>query len=129
MVARPPRASAKELWDENPRLRREIAHPPTAARDLKKSGQHPSGEPAARHVMIDEMRENGYHIEELCEAFEVSKSGYYAARNRPPSQRDQENQMIVSKIKEIHEDRQLQAYGSPRMTAELNEEHGIDPLF
>ena len=75
--------------------------------------------------MIDEMRDNGYNIEELCEAFEVSKSGYYAARNRPPSQRDQENQMIVSKIKEIHEDRHLQAYGSPRMTAELNEEHGI----
>ena len=50
------------------------------------------------------MREEGYQVEELCEAFELSKSGYYAARNRPLSDRAKENEAIVSKIKAIHEE-------------------------
>ena len=62
---------------------------------------------------------------ELCAAFELSKSSYYAARKRPPSKRAKENEIIVSKIKEIHEDRHLKVYGSPRMTTELQEEHGL----
>ena len=75
--------------------------------------------------MIDEMREEGYQVAELCEAFELSKSGYYAARKRPLSDRTKENEAIVFKIKEIHEDRHLKAYGSPRLTTELQEEHGL----
>lgn len=75
--------------------------------------------------MIDKMREEGYLVEELCEAFELSKSGYYAARKRPLSDRAKENEVIVSKIKGIHEDRHLKAYGSPRMTTELQQEHGL----
>jgi|APSaa5957512493_1039668.scaffolds.fasta_scaffold52730_1 transposase InsO family protein len=75
--------------------------------------------------MIDKMREENYSVDELCEAFEVSRSGYYAARKRPPSQRAKENEIIVSKMKEIHSDRHLKAYGSPRMTTELQEEHGL----
>jgi len=75
--------------------------------------------------MIDKLREEHYSVEELCEAFEVSKSGYYAAKKRQPSQRAKDNEVIVSKIKEIHSDRHLKAYGSPRMTTELQEEHGL----
>ena len=75
--------------------------------------------------MIDEMREENYSVDELCEAFEVSRSGYYAAKNRPPSLRAKENEVIVSKMKEIHSDRHLKVYGSPRMTTELQEEHGL----
>ena len=75
--------------------------------------------------MINEMREDGYQVTELCAAFELSKSSYYAARKRPPSKRAKENEVIVSKIKEIHEDRHLKVYGSPRMTTELQEEHGL----
>ena len=75
--------------------------------------------------MINEMREEGYQVTELCVAFELSKSSYYAARKRPPSKRAKENESIVSKIKEIHEDRHLKVYGSPRMTTELQEEHGL----
>ena len=75
--------------------------------------------------MINEMREEGYQVTELCSAFDLSKSSYYAGRKRPPSKRAQENEIIVSKIKEIHEDRHLKVYGSPRMTTELKEEHGL----
>ncbi len=63
--------------------------------------------------MINEMRKEGYQVTELCAAFEQSKSSYYAARKRPPSKRAKENEVIVSKIKEIHEDRHLKVYGSP----------------
>jgi len=75
--------------------------------------------------MINEMREEGYQVTELCAAFELSKSSYYAARKRLPSKRAKENEVIVSKIKEIHEDRHLKVYGSPRMTTELQVEHGL----
>lgn len=75
--------------------------------------------------MIDELREDDYTVDELCEAFEVSRSGYYAAKNRPPSQRAKDNEVIVSKMKEIHDDRHRKAYGSPRMTTELQEEYGL----
>jgi transposase InsO family protein len=75
--------------------------------------------------MINKMREENYSVDELCEAFEVSRSGYYAARKRPTSQRAKENEIIVSKMKEIHSDRHLKAYGSPRMITELQEEHGL----
>ena len=75
--------------------------------------------------MINEMREEGYQVTELCAAFEQSKRSYYAARKRPPSKRAKENEVIVSKIKEIHEDRHLKVYGSPRMTTELQVEHGL----
>ena len=71
------------------------------------------------------MWEDGYQVTELCAAFELSKSSYYAARKRPPSKRAKENEVIVSKIKEIHEDRHLKVYGSPRMTTELQVEHGL----
>jgi putative transposase len=71
------------------------------------------------------MREEGYQLNELCEAYSVSRSGYYAARKRPPSKREEPNKAFVSKIKEIHDDRHLKAYGSPRMTTELSEEHGL----
>ena len=75
--------------------------------------------------MINDMREEGYQVTELCAAFELSKSSYDAARKRPASKRAKENEVIVSKIKEIHEDRHLKVYGSPRMTTELQEEHGL----
>ncbi|NCF86504.1 MAG: hypothetical protein GWQ08_13385 [Verrucomicrobiaceae bacterium] len=61
-----------------------------------------------------------YSVDELCEAFKESRSGYYTARKRPSSQRAKENEIIVSKMKEIHSYRHLKSYGSPRMTTELD---------
>ncbi len=75
--------------------------------------------------MINKMWEEGYHVEELCEAFEISKSGCFAAWKRPFSDRAKENEVILSKIQGIHENRFLKANGSPRITTELGEEHGL----
>lgn len=62
-----------------------------------------------------------YTVSELCEALEVSRSGYYAAKQRRPGKRESENQILVEKMKVIHAHRHTRCYGSPRMTRELLE--------
>lgn len=54
----------------------------------------------------------------MCHVLEVSRSGYYAWRNRGRSKREAENQRLVSRIQVIHEDHKAR-YGSPRITQEL----------
>ncbi len=54
----------------------------------------------------------------MCRVLEVSKSGYYAWRKRPPSTRAQENEQLAAKIAEIHAESR-KSYGSPRVHAEL----------
>ena len=48
----------------------------------------------------------------------VSKSGYYAWRQRPVSGREMANQKLTQQIEEIHQ-QSRQTYGSPRIQAEL----------
>jgi transposase InsO family protein len=55
----------------------------------------------------------------MCEALEVSESGYYAWAARPDSATEQRRQRLVGAIEEIHAEVKGR-YGSPRMTAELN---------
>ena len=55
----------------------------------------------------------------MCEALEVSVSGYYAWATRADSPTQAWRQELVAAIEEIHADVK-QRYGSPRMTAELN---------
>lgn len=75
--------------------------------------------------MIDQLRANeeSYSVSELCDAFSVSRSGYYAARSKRdnPSQRKRENAALVEEMKEVHRDRHMKNYGSPRMTVELQQ--------
>lgn len=55
----------------------------------------------------------------MCEALDVSVSGYHAWAARPDSPTEQWRQELVAAIEEIHA--QVKGrYGSPRMTAELN---------
>ena len=65
------------------------------------------------------MRSN-FSITELCDALEVSRSGYSARSVRPPSLRAEANEELLEKMKPIHEHRHTRVYGSPRMTRELN---------
>ena len=51
---------------------------------------------------------------------EVSPSGFYAWRKRPPSKREQEDEMLTQEIKKIHKGSKG-TYGAPRIHAELAE--------
>ena len=59
-----------------------------------------------------------YSISLLCRVLQVSRSGYYDWKDRPPSKRDRENAALTCRITEIHE-RSRGTYGYPRVHAEL----------
>lgn len=64
------------------------------------------------------MRET-YSVVELCDALDVSKSGYYKSLHAKQSERKKENEEIVKEMKSIHQEGFKRAYGSPRMKVEL----------
>ncbi len=57
----------------------------------------------------------------MCNVLGISKSSYYAWRNRKPSKRSTENAQLLGRIQEIYE-RNRRVYGSPRITDELREQ-------
>jgi putative transposase len=54
----------------------------------------------------------------MCDALQVSKSGYYDWQSRAPSKRSQANVTLLSQIKEAHAMSDA-TYGMPRIRAEL----------
>lgn len=70
-----------------------------------------------KYQFIEKQRE--YHdVELMARILDVSRSGYYAWRDRPKSNREQETEAVVKEIKEI-QDAVGFRYGSPRLTKEL----------
>jgi putative transposase len=59
-----------------------------------------------------------YPVAVLCCVLGVSKSGYYAWRGRPPSERRRQDALLTEKIREIHS-WSRETYGYPRVHAEL----------
>ena len=59
-----------------------------------------------------------YPVAVLCRMLGVSKSGYYAWRSRPPSERRRQDALLIEKIRQIHS-RSRETYGYPRVHAEL----------
>ena len=60
----------------------------------------------------------------MCDILEVSRSGYYAWRDRPPCARQQRRAALIDQIEEVHE-QSRGTYGSPRVTVELKDQ-GVD---
>jgi transposase InsO family protein len=60
-------------------------------------------------------------VQELCRALEVSDSGYYRWRTRPPSRRAEEDQRLLKKIHLSHE-QSRGCYGAPRVCADLRQQ-------
>jgi len=73
-----------------------------------------------KYGFIEEHREM-YRIASMCAVLKTSRSGYYAWRNRQPSRRRIDNQELLGHIRQVHT-RSRKLYGSPRITAELNEQ-------
>ena len=71
------------------------------------------------YAYIDEQRGN-VPVVRLCHALGVSTSGYYAGRQRGPSQRTRANEVLLVYLRAIRVETH-ETYGSPRMQAELVE--------
>ena len=52
--------------------------------------------------LIDAEKAN-YPISLLCRVLNVSRSGYYGWKDRPPSKREQEDARLSAKIRQIHD--------------------------
>jgi putative transposase len=55
----------------------------------------------------------------MCDVLEVTRSGFYAWKKRPVSQRTTRRRALASAIRSIHSEQYLDVYGSPRMHQEL----------
>lgn len=59
-----------------------------------------------------------FPVEVCCDVLEVSRSGYYAWRERPDSARAKRRRELAGKVKAVHEQNR-RVYGSPRVCAAL----------
>lgn len=59
-----------------------------------------------------------FKVARMCEAFEVSRSGYYSWRDRPESSRAKANRTVLAEIHKVHE-QSRQAYGTVKTWREL----------
>ena len=59
-----------------------------------------------------------YPVSLLCRVLKVSRSGYYAWKDRPPSQRARADAALTEEIGRVHRDSR-ETYGAPRVHAEL----------
>jgi putative transposase len=66
-----------------------------------------------RFQFIENHRDE-FPVKLMCKVLEVSTSGYYAWRGRPPSEREMANRALTAKIKEEFE-KSGETYGSPRI--------------
>lgn len=73
-----------------------------------------------KYEFMDEHRDR-FRVKSMCKVLRVSRSGYYAWRSRTPSERQTANEELLEHIQEVHT-KSRKLYGSPRITAELNDE-------
>jgi transposase InsO family protein len=60
----------------------------------------------------------------MCSCLQVSRSGFYAWLRRPPSKRASENERLLARIREAHE-QSLKRYGSPRVFKALRKQGDV----
>jgi putative transposase len=70
-----------------------------------------------RFAWIKQHRDQ-FNLIALCDALEVSRSGYYAWLKRPASARQKRREELTDQIRQVHEQSRC-TYGSPRVHAEM----------
>jgi len=73
-----------------------------------------------KYEFMEEYRSR-FRVNSMCNVLKVSRSGYYAWKSRRPSKRQQINEELLGHIRSVHS-KSRKLYGSPRITAELNDE-------
>lgn len=73
-----------------------------------------------KYVAIEAWRTT-FPVQRLCTVLGVSRSGYYAWRERKPSQHDQDDAVLTQQIKRIWQANR-RCYGAPRIHAELKDQ-------
>jgi len=64
------------------------------------------------------LHESEFAVKQMCQVLGINRSGYYAWRSRPASQRAQANQRLLVQIREEYQ-LSRKTYGSPRIHATL----------
>lgn len=67
-----------------------------------------------------QQHQHDYPVRVMCCVLRVSPSGYYRWRQRPQSQRAQQNQHLLSEIERVHQ-QSRQTYGSPKIQQALRQ--------
>ncbi|MFI2652894.1 IS3 family transposase [Micromonospora fulviviridis] len=80
--------------------------------------------PKDRFAVIQQMAAEGLPVEVCCRVLDVSASGYYAWRNRPPSSRALRHVWLTEQIRAVHL-ASRGTYGSRRVHAELRLGRGL----
>jgi len=115
----PPAGGPDERSAEIARLRREVERL-RMERDILKNCRHLLGSTEIRFRCIEDHRDT-WPVRVLCDALEVSASGYYAWRGRPESARAATNRALLADIRRVQEQHR-DRYGAPRIHATLRAE-------
>lgn len=75
--------------------------------------------PKERFALIADLADQGCSIERASRVLEVSAAGFFAWRERPPSERTIRHAWLTDVIREVHTE-SFQTYGARRIYAELN---------
>ncbi|QRK13373.1 IS3 family transposase [Archangium violaceum] len=104
--------------EELVRLSKEVRHLEMERDFPKKSGGLlREGDLEVKFEFIDAEKAH-FPVDFMCEQLGVSRSGYYAWKERPESARDKADRALAEEVTRIHRDSRG-TYGSPRVHAEL----------
>ena len=68
--------------------------------------------------LVRELAGDGIDVAVACRVLQVSRSGYYEWRDRPPADRDVDDAHLANQVVDIHAESRG-CYGAPRVHAEL----------
>ena len=113
----PGKGKLKSEDEELRLLRRELADVKEERDIVKKSCKHLLKTPVMKYKFIIENRKE-FRVGKMCKVLNVSRSGYHNYVKRRYSRRENDEIIILEKIKEIHK-KSRELYGSPRIYQEL----------